>query len=104
MAKLEREDPTFTRHIDPETGQLIVAGMGELHLEVLQHRMLDDFKVEANVGTPRVSYRETISKPADVRGKHVKQTGGSGQYGDCLVKFRPMTDEEKATWRRIHVP
>jgi len=94
LAKLDREDPTFTRHIDPETGQLIIAGMGELHLEVLQHRMLDDFNVDANVGTPRVSYRETITRECQVRGKHVKQTGGSGQYGDCVVKIRPMSPEE----------
>jgi elongation factor G len=96
LAKLEREDPTFHRHIDGETGQLIVAGMGELHLEVLQHRLLDDWRVEANVGTPRVSYRESITKEAEVRGKHVKQTGGSGQYGDVVVIFRPQTDQEKA--------
>ncbi|TVR41589.1 MAG: elongation factor G [Planctomycetota bacterium] len=98
LAKMEREDPTFKRWTDPETGQLIIAGMGELHLEVLQHRMLDDFKVEAHVGKPRVSYREAISKQVQVRGKHVKQTGGSGQYGDCTVIIRPMTpDEVKAT-------
>ena len=96
LAKMEREDPTFTRYIDPETGQLIISGMGELHLEVLQHRLLDDFKVEANVGTPRVSYREAISKDIETRGKHVKQSGGSGQYGDCIIKVRPLNDEEKA--------
>jgi len=95
LAKLEREDPTFTRRIDPETGQLIIAGMGELHLEVLQHRMLDDFKVDANVGKPRVSYREAITQDIQVRGKHVKQTGGSGQYGDCVVQIRSLTDEER---------
>ncbi len=96
LAKMEREDPTFTRYIDGETGQLIISGMGELHLEVLQHRLLDDFKVEAKVGTPRVSYREAITKDVEVRGKHVKQTGGAGQYGDCVIKIRPLTDEEKA--------
>ena len=94
LAALEREDPTFKRWIDPETGQLIIAGMGELHLEVLQHRMLDDFKVDAVVGTPRVSYRETITQACDTRGKHVKQTGGSGQYGDAVLKIRPLTEEE----------
>lgn len=94
LAALEREDPTFKRWIDPETGQLIIAGMGELHLEVLQHRMLDDFKVDAVVGTPRVSYRETITQACDTRGKHVKQTGGSGQYGDAVLKIRPLTPEE----------
>ncbi len=94
LAKLEREDPTFHRYIDPETGQLIVMGMGELHLEVLQHRMLDDFSVDAVVGKPRVSYRESISNDVQIRGKHVKQTGGAGQYGDCVLKIRKMTDEE----------
>ena len=94
LSKMEREDPTFKRWIDPETGQLIIAGMGELHLEVLQHRMLDDFRVEAVVGKPRVSYREALTKSIEVRGKHVKQTGGSGQYGDCVVIIRPMTPEE----------
>lgn len=95
LAKMEREDPTFSRYTDPETGQLIISGMGELHLEVLQHRLLDDFKVEAKVGTPRVSYREAITKDIQIRGKHVKQTGGAGQYGDCVIKIRPLTDEEK---------
>jgi elongation factor G len=94
LAKLEREDPTFKKHIDPETNQLIIAGMGELHLEVLQHRLLDDFKVDATVGKPRVSYRETVTKKLEVRGKHVKQSGGRGQYGDCVVIMRPMTTEE----------
>ncbi len=97
LAKMEREDPTFTRRIDEETGQLIIAGMGELHLEVLQHRLLDDFNVDATVGTPSVSYRESISKELQIRGKHVKQTGGSGQYGDATVKIRPMTEEERQT-------
>jgi elongation factor G len=94
LAKLTREDPTFARHTDPETGQLIVSGMGELHLEVIQHRMMDDFKVDAVVGRPRVSYRETITKELKVRGKHVKQSGGRGQYGDCVIELRPMTDAE----------
>jgi elongation factor G len=95
LSKMEREDPTFKKHTDPETGQLIIAGMGELHLEVLQHRMLDDYKVDANVGKPRVSYRETITQPVNIRGKHVKQSGGRGQYGDCILDIRPLTDEEK---------
>jgi elongation factor G len=96
LSKMEREDPTFKKHIDPETSQLIIAGMGELHLEVLQHRMLDDYKVDAVVGKPRVSYRETITKAVNIRGKHVKQSGGRGQYGDCILDIRPLTDEEKA--------
>ncbi len=96
LQRLEREDPTFKKWIDPETSQLIVAGMGELHLEVLSHRIRDEYRVEATVGKPRVSYRETISKEIEIRGKHVKQSGGRGQYGDCILKIRPLTAEEKA--------
>ncbi len=95
LQRMEREDPTFKKYTDPETSQLIIAGMGELHLEVLQHRMLDDYKVDANVGKPRVSYRETITKTVEIRGKHVKQSGGRGQYGDCVLEVRPLTAEEK---------
>ncbi|MCS6971219.1 MAG: elongation factor G [Planctomycetota bacterium] len=97
LARLEREDPTFKKWIDAETGQLIIAGMGELHLEVLSHRIRDEYRVEAIVGKPKVSYRETITNTIEVRGRHVKQTGGRGQYGDCVLRIRPMTDEEKAT-------
>jgi elongation factor G len=96
LARLEREDPTFKKNIDPETSQVIISGMGELHLEVLQHRIRDEYKVDAVIGKPKVSYRETISKPIQIRGKHVKQSGGRGQYGDCILNIRPMTDEEKA--------
>jgi elongation factor G len=96
LARLEREDPTFKKWTDPETAQLIVAGMGELHLEVLSHRIRDEYKVEATVGKPKVSYRETITKAIEQRGKHVKQSGGRGQYGDCIIKIRPLNDEEKA--------
>jgi len=95
LSKMEREDPTFKKWVDPETAQLIIAGMGELHLEVLQHRMLDDFKVDAVVGKPRVSYRQTITKAIEIRGKHVKQSGGRGQYGDCVLEIRPLSEEEK---------
>jgi elongation factor G len=95
LQRLEREDPTFTKHVDPETAQLIIAGMGELHLEVLQHRIRDEYRVDADVGKPRVSYRETISKAVSIRGKHVKQSGGRGQYGDCTLDIRPLTAEEK---------
>ncbi len=95
LARLEREDPTFKKWVDPETSQLIVAGMGELHLEVLQHRIRDEYKVDAVVGKPKVSYRETVSKSIEIRGKHVKQSGGRGQYGDCILNIRPLTDEEK---------
>jgi elongation factor G len=96
LQRLEREDPTFKKYTDSETGQLIIQGMGELHLEVLQHRIRDEYKVDANVGKPRVSYRETITKEVEVRGKHVKQSGGRGQYGDCILKIRPLNAEERA--------
>ena len=102
LARLEREDPTFKRWVDPETAQLIVAGMGELHLEVLQHRIRDEYKVDAVVGKPKVSYRETVSKALNnVRGKHVKQSGGRGQYGDCILNIRPLNAEEKAAGHEI---
>jgi len=95
LARLEREDPTFKKWTDPETAQLIVAGMGELHLEVLQHRIRDEYRVDAVVGKPKVTYRETITRTINVRGKHVKQSGGRGQYGDCILDIRPLTAEEK---------
>jgi elongation factor G len=94
LARLEREDPTFKKWTDPETSQLIIAGMGELHLEVLSHRIRDEYKVDAIVGKPKVSYRETITKSIEIRGKHVKQSGGRGQYGDCILEIRPLTQEE----------
>jgi elongation factor G len=101
LARLEREDPTFKKWTDPETSQLIIAGMGELHLEVLSHRIRDEYKVDANVGKPKVSYRETITKAIEIRGKHVKQSGGRGQYGDCILEIRPLTAEEKAAGHEI---
>ena len=101
LARLEREDPTFKKWTDPETSQLIIAGMGELHLEVLSHRIRDEYKVDAIVGKPKVSYRETITKKIEIRGKHVKQSGGRGQYGDCILEIRPLTDEEKAAGHEI---
>ncbi len=90
LAKLAEEDPTFKAHTDPETGQTIIAGMGELHLEIIVDRLLREFKVEANVGAPQVAYREAITKPVDVESKYIKQTGGRGQYGHCKVKFEPI--------------
>ncbi len=95
LARLEREDPTFKKWTDSETAQLIIAGMGELHLEVLSHRIRDEYRVDAVVGKPKVSYRETITKAITIRGKHVKQSGGRGQYGDCILELRPLTEEEK---------
>ena len=90
LAKLAEEDPTFRQHTDQETGQTIIAGMGELHLEIIVDRLLREFKVEANVGAPQVAYKETITKPVDVDSKYAKQSGGRGQYGHCKVKFEPM--------------
>ena len=90
LAKLAEEDPTFRAHTDQETGQTIIAGMGELHLEIIVDRLLREFHVEANVGAPQVAYKETITKPVDVDSKYAKQSGGRGQYGHCKVKFEPM--------------
>ena len=90
LAKLAEEDPTFRAHTDKETGQTIIAGMGELHLEIIVDRLLREFKVEANVGAPQVAYKETFTKNADVDSKYAKQSGGRGQYGHCKVKFEPM--------------
>ena len=89
LAKLAEEDPTFQTHTDDETGQTIIAGMGELHLEVIVDRLLREFKVEASVGNPQVSYRESISNPAEAEGKYVKQSGGRGQYGHVKLKIEP---------------
>ncbi len=90
LAKLAEEDPTFRAHTDKETGQTIIAGMGELHLDIIVDRLLREFKVEANVGAPQVAYREAITKAVDVDSKYAKQSGGRGQYGHCKVKFEPM--------------
>ena len=90
LVKLAEEDPTFRAHTNQETGQTIIAGMGELHLEIIVDRLLREFKVEANVGAPQVAYKETITKACDVDSKYAKQSGGRGQYGHCKVKFEPM--------------
>ena len=90
LAKLAEEDPTFRAHTDHETGQTIISGMGELHLEIIVDRLLREFKVEANVGAPQVAYKETFTKAVDVDSKYAKQSGGRGQYGHCKVKFEPM--------------
>lgn len=89
LQKLAEEDPTFKTYTNSETGQTIIAGMGELHLEIIVDRMKREFKVEANVGQPQVSYRETIKKTAEVQGKFVRQSGGHGQYGDVKIRFEP---------------
>ena len=97
MQKLAEEDPTFHVHTDPETLQTIISGMGELHLDILVDRMKREFKVEANVGAPQVAYKETIRASAEAEGKHVKQSGGKGQYGHCWLRVEPLerTDENK---------
>ena len=99
LTKLAEEDPTFKTHTNPETGQTIIAGMGELHLEIIVDRLLREFKVEANVGAPQVSYKETFTKAVDVDSKYVKQSGGRGQYGHCKVKFEPMDPNGEETFK-----
>ena len=99
LAKLAEEDPTFCAHTDQETGQTIIAGMGELHLEIIVDRLLREFKVEANVGAPQVAYKETFTKPVDVEYKYAKQSGGRGQYGHCKVKFEPMDPNGEETFK-----
>ena len=91
LARLADEDPTFQVKTDPDSGQTLIAGMGELHLEVIVDRMFREFKVAANVGRPQVAYREAITKPAEGEGKYVKQSGGKGQYGHVIVDFEPLT-------------
>ncbi|HZB96489.1 MAG TPA: elongation factor G [Herpetosiphonaceae bacterium] len=90
LARLAEEDPTFRLRTDQETGQTIIAGMGELHLEVIVDRMMREYKVDANVGKPQVAYRESITQPSDIDSKFVRQTGGKGQYGHVRVKFEPL--------------
>ncbi len=90
LVKLAEEDPTFKTYTDQETGQTIIAGMGELHLEIIVDRLLREFKVEANIGAPQVAYKETIRKPVEAEGKYIKQSGGRGQYGHCWIKMEPL--------------
>ena len=99
LAKLAEEDPTFRAHTNQETGQTIIAGMGELHLDIIVDRLLREFKVEANVGAPQVAYKVTITKPVDVEHKYAKQSGGRGQYGHCKVKFEPMDANAEETYK-----
>ena len=98
LAKLAEEDPTFRVRTNEETGQTIISGMGELHLEIIVDRLLREFHVEANVGAPEVAYKETFTKPADVQGRYIHQSGGSGMYGDCKVKFEPMDPNGEETF------
>ncbi|MBR6707063.1 MAG: elongation factor G [Clostridia bacterium] len=90
LQRLAEEDPTFKTYTDQETGQTIIAGMGELHLEIIVDRMMREFKVEATVGKPQVSYKETISKKVQAEGRYVRQTGGHGQYGHCVIEIEPV--------------
>ena len=99
LAKLAEEDPTFRVHTDTETGQTIISGMGELHLEIIVDRLLREFKVEANVGAPQVAYKETMTKAVDVDSKDAKQSGGRGQYGHCKVHFTPMDPNGEETFK-----
>ena len=99
LAKLAEEDPTFRVHTDKETGQTIISGMGELHLEIIVDRLLREFKVEANVGAPQVAYKETMTKAVDVDSKYAKQSGGRGQYGHCKVHFTPMDPNGEETFK-----
>ncbi|MDO4324169.1 MAG: elongation factor G, partial [Lachnospiraceae bacterium] len=99
LAKLAEEDPTFRAHTDQETGQTIIAGMGELHLEIIVDRLLREFKVEANVGAPQVAYKETFTKEVTVDSKYAKQSGGRGQYGHCKVIFTPMDPNGEETFQ-----
>jgi elongation factor G len=94
LGKLMQEDPTFRVHTEPDTGQTLISGMGELHLEIITDRLLREFKVEANVGRPQVAYREAITTEADAEGRYVRQTGGRGQYGHCKIKLRPTEEAE----------
>ena len=95
LRKLSDEDPTFRSHIDAETGQTIISGMGELHLEVIVDRLLREWKVNANVGKPQVAYRETIKRKARGEGKFIRQTGGRGQYGHAVVEVEPLEGDEE---------
>ena len=99
LAKLAEEDPTFRAHTNQETGQTIIAGMGELHLEIIVDRLLREFKVEANVGAPQVAYKESFTKAVDIDSKYAKQSGGRGQYGHCKVRFEPMDVNGEETFK-----
>ena len=99
LAKLAEEDPTFRAKTNQETGQVIISGMGELHLEIIVDRLLREFNVEANVGAPQVAYKETFTKTVEVDSKYAKQSGGRGQYGHCKVRFEPMDPNGEETFK-----
>jgi elongation factor G len=100
MKKLSDEDPTFKVSTDEETLETIIAGMGELHLEILVDRMKREFGVEANVGKPQVAYRETIQRPAEAEYKYIKQSGGRGQYGHVKIRIKPMRNLKREEWQK----
>ncbi len=102
LAKLAEEDPTFRAHTNAETGQTIIAGMGELHLEIIVDRLLREFNVEANVGAPQVAYKETITKASDIDSKYARQSGGRGQYGHAKVRFTPMDANGEEIYKFIN--
>lgn len=102
LAKLAEEDPTFRTYTDTDTGQTIISGMGELHLEIIVDRLLREFKVEANVGQPQVAYKETLKNAVDVEGKFVRQSGGRGQYGHAKVRFEPMDVNSEDTYEFVN--
>ncbi|MBQ4347470.1 MAG: elongation factor G [Firmicutes bacterium] len=102
LAKLAEEDPTFKTYTNQETGQTIISGMGELHLEIIVDRLLREFRVEANVGQPQVAYKETFKKQVEVEGKYVRQSGGHGQYGHCKVRFTPIPANAENTYEFIN--
>ena len=99
LAALRREDPTFESKVDPETGQMVISGMGELHLEILQHKLMKERGLDIRVGKPRVAYKEAITRPAEAEGKFVRQTGGRGQYGHVVLSVEPLLTEE-GHWSR----
>jgi elongation factor G len=96
LGKLTQEDPTFRVHTDPDTGQTLISGMGELHLEIITDRLVREFNVGANIGRPQVAYKETVTAEAEGEGRFVRQTGGRGQYGHAKIRLRPSSDGEFA--------
>ncbi|MCL2407836.1 MAG: elongation factor G, partial [Defluviitaleaceae bacterium] len=102
LSKLAEEDPTFRTFTDQETGQTLISGMGELHLQIIVDRLLREYRVEANVGKPQVAYRETFANAVDAEGKFVRQSGGRGQYGHCKVRFEPMEIGEGETFEFVN--
>ena len=103
MQRLAQEDPTFRVSTEPDTGQTLISGMGELHLEIIVDRMLREYNVQANVGRPQVAYRETIRKKATAEGKYIKQTGGRGQYGHCVIELHPIPSSSHESMKEMSV-